>query len=475
MRCEIRKKKTFGALLLLCIAFTALHAQARVLSPVPEGVVVRQVFPHERRLAFVVEKDSMQYLCIEENRFGPYEYVSDFRWAPDGERYAYVALLDGKRYIHTDTERLGPFDNGKQPVPTMFWTADGRDLIYTQVIDGSYYHWIGANREGPFRRIEYIYSPDRSRVATVCIDARSNNVIFLDRERMGPFRSVVDFTWSPDGSTYAFSAGTGDFPLTFHVHTEEAMYGPYGPVRIYWSPDCSTIAYQSNENGTRVFYRNGEILGSMPNEESWSPMCVSSKGTVAYKTRLDGKQYIVAGERRYGPYERIHSMEWSPDGSTLAYVSMADGVWRVHAGEKTISPVGMVNTLLWSPDGSTLTFISAERQGSKLYAGSRMFGPYETVFKPVWSPDGTCLTFLSICEDGSRFFWTGDRFLPSIWDYDGQIWSPDGKTCYFKTLWVRKDNVNTAFSKVLRNGELYTGGLYGNRVVYVKDGSFVEE
>lgn len=471
------KMRPLGTILLmLCITMAALTAQEKVLMPVPEGLDVRSVFPHDKRFAYVAEKDSAQYVCIEENRFGPYMTAGDFRWAPDGTRYAYLAELDGKRYIFTDTERLGPFDISKMPTPTLFWTSDSRDLVYTQVIDGSFYHWIGASREGPFRRISYFYSPDRSRVATVCTDARSNEMIFLDRERMGPFRSVMSFVWSPDGSAYAFGAGTGGSPLTFHVHTGKSVYGPYGPVHgIFWSPDCSTIAYQSMENGIRVFYRNGEVLGSMPNEDSWPRIHVSRNGTVAYQVKLDGVWNLVAGEKRFGPFERIHTMAWSPDGSTLAYTAMTDGVWSVHAGERTISPVGMVNTLLWSPDGTAPTFISSEQRGQVLYAGSNVFGPYSSVLKPMWSPDGTCLTFLSIRENGSRFLWAGDRLLPSIWDYDGQSWSPDGKTCHFNVLWVRENNVNTAFSKVLRNGNLYTGGLYGNRVVYVKDGYFVEE
>jgi len=243
---------------------------------------------------------------------------------------------------------------------------------------------------------------------------------------------ILYYCWDQptvNGGIYLLDVATGQA----RALTSDLAYNLDGA----WSPDGSTIAFQSTREGRDEIFtmdvHGGQIRrltdGRGFNEyPSWSP----DGRWILFNSTRDG----IADGGATGYYRDLYLMR--PDGTDVHRVSRHSGTFAFAA---------------WSPDGRTLAFQS-DRSGSTwdVYtmgvdgSGVRQLTHYEKTAGfaafPRWSPDGTRIVFgasmhgepgsiywLTVGEEQAHRVTTG---VPGL-QWDGFAdWSPDGRWIVFE-------------------------------------------
>jgi len=240
-----------------------------------------------------------------------------------------------------------------------------------------------------------------------------------------------------NGGIYLLDVATG----RVRALTSDLAYNLDGA----WSPDGSTIAFQSSRDGRDDIYTmdaNGGGIrritdGHGFNEyPSWSP----DGRSILFNSTRDG----VGSSRVTGYYRDLYVMRpdgtgvhrvsahdasfafaaWSPDGTSIAFSSDADGTWQVYAMgadgsgvrqlTRSTNTAGSAGFPRWSPDGERLAFSSswggepasiywvtvgqpAHHRVTSGAHGGRWDG------YPDWSPDGKWIVFERNADDSQLY------------------------------------------------------------------------
>ncbi|MEM9703239.1 MAG: hypothetical protein AAF907_12420, partial [Planctomycetota bacterium] len=177
--------------------------------------------------------------------------------------------------------------------------------------------------------------------------AANEAILFADEPAVSPDGKQVAFAWRGDVWTVPIAGGTAK-RLTMH---------PADDSRPHWSPDGTTIAFDSNRAGSRQLF------------------LLPATGGPARRVSGHSEGYTLQG--------------WRPDGEALLAVGSRDHFWRNSNRfiEVTIPPAGVTPGTLeatpdrvlfdaygtdgaWSPDGSKLLYVrEGERWWRKGYRG----------------------------------------------------------------------------------------------------------
>jgi Tol biopolymer transport system component len=189
----------------------------------------------------------------------------------------------------------------------------------------------------------------------------------------GGFMTFPDF--SPDGSRIVFSGRLpgASTPDVFAINTDGT-----GMVRLTtdpgvdrfaaWSPDDSTIAFNSNRCGM---------------EQVW---LMNADGTDQHQLTFD-------------PAPKGQLPDWSPDGTRIAYESFATGRGNIYVMDADGSHPTRLTTdaaedfaPAWSPDGTEIAFASRRTGTITVYvmnadgSDQHAVSPGGIQFAPSWQP-----------------------------------------------------------------------------------------
>jgi Tol biopolymer transport system component/serine/threonine protein kinase len=447
----------------------------------PELALDAELSPDGSRIAFVAGTGTAMRLYVETLGSGRATPVatglSAFqrwpRWAPDGERIAFMA--SSRIYeIPADggsARVLVEPDSGASFVGFPAWSPDGSEIAYVQ--DSAVF--IRAMAGGSARRL-----------------ARA------------PLTSH-SLRWSPNGEFIAVVSGNREFALGTYPWVSIANLGNAGPSALLvmpvrggepsrvtiggaralntsplWMPDSRSLLYISNQDGARDVYRvpldrHGRRVGEpqrMTTGLGAHTISLSADGRLfAYSIfRLvaniwsatapaDGQS---SGEAR--PVTRgaqsVEGLALSPDGKWLAFDSDRTGshdIYRVpvdggEAKQLTTDPRDEFMPQ-WSRDGREIAFHAFTPQAARqLEIVSSDGGTAVAVTpqprnqrQPDWSPDGRALVFdAGVSVDGDLYIvertptgaWGAARRLTTEGGGSGR-WSPDGR----ELLYVRGDGL----------------------------------
>lgn len=150
-----------------------------------------------------------------------------------------------------------------------------------------------------------------------------------------------------------------------------------------WSPDGSSILYQSNCNGTYDIWQMSSsgndpfmLFGSQQHDDREAHYSFSGEQVVyvrhtlgvSYNTNGDIRIYSKGDDRSTGLSGR--GPVFSPDGSQLAYMHLDAGTWQIfvynlnNGTNSQITFGGDSRWPVWSPDGKKIAYNSATGQGA---------------------------------------------------------------------------------------------------------------
>jgi hypothetical protein len=288
-------------------------------------------------------------------------------WSPDGTRLLFGRLTGPSEAESSDAELVivPVSQNGVAGSPTVI-ELDGFEVLGGGGVDGVDPHPCG------------IWSPDGRWVAF----AGTGEVWVVDTQtgaiRRLPDLRPSDLEWRPgtDELTIAGDVGTSRgsptllTPVTvYSVSTDEVReLGSVTAAHITWSPDGTTMAYTSG-------LREGEV-GSLGQEGGPQLWLVDGDG--------DNERLLVADLGGW-----IHGIGpvWSPSGDRIVYqrletpgvvsgerhvavlVDVADGTAAVVDPPKAGGHIWYPFTVSWSPDGTTLLYAAWHNDDDTLPEG----------------------------------------------------------------------------------------------------------
>ncbi|NIM95078.1 MAG: hypothetical protein GTO18_15370 [Anaerolineales bacterium] len=75
------------------------------------GIGEKSFSPDSSRVMYAIYAKNELYICVDDQRFGPYKSADEFTFSPDGSHFAYPALVEGRQSVVLDGEEGETFDN----------------------------------------------------------------------------------------------------------------------------------------------------------------------------------------------------------------------------------------------------------------------------------------------------------------------------------------------------------------------------
>ncbi len=418
-------------------------------------------------------------------------------WSPDGTELAFTTDRDGNSQIYvmkangTQQENLsnGPSDDN-QPS----WSQDGKHIAFTSDRDGnSEIYTMSKDGNNPTNRTSNTSddnNPQWSPTDDLILfntnqfnSSTAKELAILDITKSTTTQltsngsSSIAGSWSPDGTTIAFSSDLdGDFDIytidKSGANQTKVIDLPGDQKEPKWTENGLGISFESSHNGSEDIYSigidNANLFRLTRNPASdtspdWSPQFAKSIGgvnnpAVVFSSGETGNReiFLLNGDGSI-KVQLTNSLtsniqpSWSPDGKRVAFTSHRDDEWNIYTIgsdgtdlRKITNDSARQGQPRWSPDGTQMAFWSYEDGQTGIYLidsdGSNQVNLTPELgwyFNPAWSPDGTNIVFQSETNADSNIFiidinTKSQELITTEPSFDGSAsWHPDGESIIF--------------------------------------------
>jgi|GEM_PF-2245498 len=342
-----------------------------------------------------VKENDKAYVGAGEELYGPYGAgAMAFAVSPDGKHWAkvmgkgkgFVLVADGK-------EAGGPYDY----IWPVFYDSSSSHLYYRftdgdscgLVRDGELlfkYQWIGVEI---FVRGDTIFCDVGKEGTWKGSDWKGSEALARNGEVISGWYKALYLLGLPGGKpAFLCEDKAGDW-----LAIGDTAFGPYPSIAYAVKGPKGNIYYCVTEKDGAVIYENGEpitprgtkaVLEAFVDEPALGYSPSASRQGVAYtETRLDGKSYVVLGEKKYGPYTAltVNLPVVSLDGKHVAWVAKEEDTERVYLDGKAQQGFDEIivpwKNLRFSPDGKHLVYLARDKLGVwAVLDGKAVAGPF---------------------------------------------------------------------------------------------------
>lgn len=341
-----------------------------------------------------IDDERTAFVNVGNKTFGPYTDIDEFEFADNGDYYIKVEVAEENYFV---------LYNGK-----LYSEDDFNDLFFLLNFSN-----IKIDSEG------FYYSDGKNRSPSFDVIEEKEIKEFLE------FPGSFVFTAIKDNSYYL-------------VKNISEVYGPYPKLStIYtWIEPVSEKLYYNVENkGIYSLYKNDEKLA-----ESTSPIYpyFSKNGkTCCYVTYTgDKKEYLITGNEKIGPFEKISSVTVSDDGSKIAYCTRINDNEYVFEGIKKYGPYKCTNDIAISPDNNLVFSYGDKDYNFYIYYKGKTYGPYKSINNGIFidfsfSSDGKHIAgYVEFYDSQSKYIFLDGDTIGDVSEgelYSAPLFSKDGE------------------------------------------------
>lgn len=363
----------------------------------------------------------------------------------------YSATVNHSCYIYAGSKEIGPFNT--ELIWELFLYPDKKTIAFVlnERNRTGYYVHVGTNVFGPFNSIDSIYSPDRQSIAFLCYpDINGESYYYvIGEQQIGPFDyhdyRVGSFSFSLEGKTYAYSRKING---KWYVFVDKEKVGPFDNVYdVAISPNGDAVAFSVQENGKNYLVAHRKWI-ELSEEQSAYDIHFSPDGKALTYRINNGRwrevnicigENIIGRKEVFGPFNQASQHEpwfkFSPDYKTFALTEDADdGIYLVVGREKA-GPFNSeydVRNIAFSSDSKVFSYVTSVDYNHYFFVKNKRFGPFNGCITKLWFSNDNTVSGFSNCTDYSI---TPEKGI----DY------------------------------IVLNGNIYTGSICGNNIIYIKD------
>lgn len=240
-------------------------------------------------------------------------------------------------------------------------TPEATHLAYATRVNGKMAVHVNGVKGPDFGSIAKgtpIFGPINGRVAYIVYENHKAFTV-VDGEKGPAFDGISHFAFSPDGTSWTCRVQNG-----------------------------KKQAVVTNGN-------QGEAFDFILGQPLFSP---DSKRIAVFVTDGD-KRFAVVGKKKFGPYDEVKALAFSPDSRHVAFAARKGSAWHlVTDGQKGADdniPKGYENisAITWSPDSAHLAYVAQANKRLLIVEDHREHNAYQSVSAPLFSPDSRHLAY----------------------------------------------------------------------------------
>ena len=468
----------------------------------------------------------------------PPPHISDFQritfdGAPkrllgiDGSRlYFHVFHQEGIRQMAVPSGVSEPIPIDLPHVELLGISPDGSNLLVSPALRDnkpevpiSIARTIGGSVRHLVDGVSAAWSPDGDSVIYSTVDG---NINLIRGDGTGNHRlasihdgTVVDLSWSPDGTTIRFVVNNRLWEMSSNGRALHEVLDDWPASEFLccgqWTPDGKFFVFQGTEtkNGDKtdqiwalderrsVFRRpRAEMVELTAGPIPWTMPVPSKDGKKIFAIGGNARMELVRFDsklQRLEPYLggiRAQFVNFSRDGKSVAFVSVRDfSLWKANRdGSKPVQLCGPSMPAVqprWSPDGSQILFTSVLNEHYTTYVISSSGGSAQLLLPeevggqddPDWSPDGRKTVLARNGRNGHpsiiQILDIAGHKLTTLAGSDGfhfPRWSPDGRLIVAQA----DDTLSLKIFDLVTNGKsILQIGKSTSFPVWSRDGRFI--
>ena len=279
----------------------------------------------------------LTYRVVRDGEPGPdYPAVLRLEMSPDGERLAYFVSKD-EQQLRFATHLV----------------VDGKEIELKSTLSMPQYG------KGPW----HFFSDDLAHFAYMAQVGKGQTFV-VDGRSGFEYQSVANFTFSPDGKRFAYTAMQGGKAYVIVDDEESDGYRQITTPPAF-TADGSHCVYVAQDDG--------------------------------------GEHHVVVDDKTVARYGHFRKLVFSPAGSRFAVLGYADNINSIYLDGKTIDLDKGMNAMgmAFSPDGKRFAYITnhyTSQHNSQLVVDGQKWPVYQggQETTPIFSPDGSDIAYLAV-------------------------------------------------------------------------------
>jgi WD40 repeat protein len=211
---------------------------------------------------------------------------------------------------------------------------------------------------------------------------------------------------------------------------------PFPKATPVFSPNSQHCAYATDiyKTKTRCILSDGKEDQSFKTEELgdpvWTPNSKSYAYTVSEGGKVGDKWTLYWEHRKFGPYDMIEGITFSPNSLRVTFRALAREKWSVVVDYVKGPGFTKVSDIVFSPDGKHMAYAASDKDGWSVVCDENKGPAYAEVSDPVFSADGAHMAY-SATKDSTCFVVCGKKRSADYEEAGSVFFSPNGNHVAF--------------------------------------------